>query len=619
MLNEYDYVEMFTNMMSEGFIVIDNNGIIQVYNNKAKDIFGILHNQQISHKSGQIENGDIVIIGDNAIGKDDGNLTSSSLRYIGVEDENIEKGDALIVVGVYGNKDIKPVYLYQKSKDITDTLKMNTSFLGVEIGVVVDFVNKIITIEVDSEKYTMTYINYIGHMVILDGQTKRMKFYQAQGYTAKGESVNEILEGKSYRAKGENSELLNVIGKNIFEIHKSGSTIKEFYEAGKGKNISYVNEFKEINGFPTICTLLPVNQGEKRLGAALKVEDISEIKRALKERDEALSNLEKMERKLDEEREIVEAFPNIIGESKEINYVKKLALKASKTNSTVLILGESGTGKNLLARAIHDNSSKKDKPFIHVNCGAIPENLLESELFGYEKGAFTGASNYGKKGFFELANGGTIFLDEIGEISPSLQVKLLQVLQDGSFYKVGGQEKVKVDLRIISATNKNLEEEMIEGRFREDLYYRINVFPIWVPPLRDRKEDIYLLVKSILPKICKKVGCKNKRISGESLNILLKHSWPGNVRELENILERAANLSEENTILSKHLTIRTKNKSEDLNDEILPLKKSTQKFEKRAIKKALEYYEGDKKKAMKALGIGKTTFYEKIKKYNINN
>lgn len=618
MFSEDGYVKMFTNMMSEGFIAIDRYGTIQVYNNKAKDIFGILHNQQISHKSGQIENGDIVIIGNNGIGKDDGNMTPSSYKCIGIEDENIEKEDALIAVGVYGVAGIKPVYLYQKSEDVVDTLKMETNFLGVDIGIVIDFINKIITIEINKEKYTMTYINYIGHMVILDGKTSKIKFYQAQGYTAKGESINEVLKGKVYRAKGENSELLNVIGKNIFTIHKSGSTIKEFYEVARGKDVNYVDEFKEINGFPTMCTLLTLSQKGERVGAALKVEDISEMRKVLKERDEALSNLEKIEKKLDEEREIIEAFPNIVGESKEMNYVKRLSLKACKTNSTVLILGESGTGKTLLAKAIHKNSHKKDRPFIHVNCGAIPGNLLESELFGYEKGAFTGASSDGKKGFFELADGGTIFLDEIGEISSNLQVKLLQVLQEKSFYKIGGQKKVEVDLRIITATNKNLEEEMLNGRFREDLYYRINVFPIWIPPLRDRNEDIHPLAEVILPKVCKNVGCENKRISGEALNLLLKYDWPGNVRELENILERAANLSEGNTILSKHLTIRVEDESKYFHEEVIPLKKANQKFEKNAIEKALEYYEGNKKKTMEALDISKTTFYEKLKRYNIS-
>jgi transcriptional regulator with PAS, ATPase and Fis domain len=615
--NSEDYIKMFTDMMSEGFIVIDNNGKIQIYNRKAKEIFGIAYNQQISHERGEIKKGDIIIIGDNSLGRDDGNLDSTSLECLGIQDKNIEKGDALVAIGIFRQKESIPVYKYLKKDNIEDTLKLKTNYLGIDVGVSIDFVNKIITIKVNNEKFSMNYINAIGHMVILDGETKKMKFYQAQGYTARGESLNDILKGYKYRAKGENTELLNVIGKDIFEIHKGSSTIREFYKVAKGENISYIDEFKEINGFPTMCTLIPVDKDSHRIGAALKVEDISEIKKAIRERDEALLNLEKIETELKEEKLLDKTFPNLTGESKAIKHVKKLALKASKTNSTVLILGESGTGKTILARSIHEKSKFKDKPFIHVNCGAIPETLLESELFGYEKGAFTGAKKEGKIGYFEMANGGSIFLDEIGDIPLNLQVKLLQVLQDKSFYRVGGTEKINVNIRIIAATNKNLEEEMAEGRFREDLYYRINVFPIWIPPLRERLEDIYPLVDMILPKICNEIGSKNKRISGEALNLLTRYNWPGNVRELENILERAINLAEGNTILSKHIKINIIQKKHG-KEGIIPLKKAVHHCEKEAIEKALIFYNGDKKQAMKALNISKTSFYEKLKRYSIN-
>lgn len=613
------YTRKFTDMMSEGFIFIDDKGIIQIYNNKAKEIFGITYNYDYSHSPGMIEKGDIVIIGDNCFGKDDGNLTPDSLRNIGIVDSEIEYGDAIIAIGTYNeNEGESPVYKFIKPNYGTEKLEVKCNYENIEISGLIDFKTNTIILGTDKEKYEIKYINYIGHIVVLDGKTKKMKFYQTQGYTARGEGINDLLMGKMYRAKGDPSEFLDVIGKDIFEIHKGNDTICEFYDVATGKEISYVNEFKEINGRPTICTLLPVNEEGKRVGAALKVDDISEVKKVIRERDEALYNLEQIERKLSEEESLNKLLPDIIGESEEIVSVKKLSIKASKTNSTVLILGESGTGKSLLAKAIHNNSKNKSKPFIHVNCGSIPETLLESELFGYEGGAFTGAKGVGKPGMFELAQGGTIFLDEIGEISIFLQVKLLQVLQDKTFYKVGGNKSIEVDVRIIVATNKNLEEEILKGRFREDLYYRINVFPIWIPPLRERKQDIYPLVKNMLPRICSRIGCEEKRISGEAIWLLSTSEWPGNVRELENILERAINLAEGNTILSKHLVIKkVKNIEKHEVEEIKSLKDILLEAERKAIEEAILFNNGDKKAAMDSLKIAKTSFYDKIKKYNL--
>lgn len=616
LFNSKEYINIITDIMSEGLIVIDNEGKIQVYNKKAKEIFGILNKHQQYHDGGKIQEGDIVIIGDNALGMDDGELNAKKLESIGIYDKKIKRKGALVAVGVYRDKEILPVYKYLDSDNIEDILKLETKYMDLNIWVLIDFINKIITIKVDKEEYKMRYFNSIGHMVIVDGKTKKVKFYQSNGYTARKESISDILQGEEYHGKGEDSETLDVIEKHIFEIHKDNPTIKDFYKVAKGENISYKDEFKEINGFPTICSLIPLDNNGTRVGAALKVEDISEIRRVIIERDKTLQKLEKMEKKLQEEMELENKFPNIIGESRRMKQVKRLALRASKTNSTVLILGESGTGKTILARAIHENSQFNNKAFIHINCGAIPPDLLESELFGYEKGAFTGANKEGKKGLFEIANGGTIFLDEIGDLSMNLQVKLLQVLQDKYFFRVGGTEKVNVDVRIIAATNKNLEDEMLNGRFREDLYYRISVFPIIIPPLRERIEDIHSLVEILLPKICKKVGIENKRISGEALTILTKYNWPGNVRELENVLERAVILSENSTIMSKHIAINQNNRG-SFSKEIIPIKEELELCEKEALKRALSFYNGDKKKAMKALNMCKTSFYEKIKRYGL--
>ncbi|MFS8541294.1 MAG: sigma 54-interacting transcriptional regulator, partial [Tissierellales bacterium] len=233
------------------------------------------------------------------------------------------------------------------------------------------------------------------------------------------------------------------------------------------------------------------------------------------------------------------SFKDIIGESDAIKETIKLAHIASNGQSNVLIMGETGTGKELLAQSIHNNSPRRDKPFIAVNCGALPSSLVESELFGYEEGAFTGAKKGGQPGKFELANGGTIFLDEIGEMPIGLQAKLLRVIQERKVRRIGDSKLIPVDVRIICATNRNLREMVREGKFREDLFYRINVLSIVIPPLRERREDLYLLSENILERLRKKLNCRNKLISPEVFKIFFDYDWPGNIRELENVLERA--------------------------------------------------------------------------------
>ncbi|MFA5576229.1 MAG: sigma 54-interacting transcriptional regulator [Tissierellaceae bacterium] len=612
-----NHVNMFTNMMSEGFIVIDNKGKIKIYNDKAKEIFSIANTQGISHERGRIEKGDIVIIADNSMGQDDGKLDAKSLELLGIKGARLAEGDAVIAIGSYKTRgSFEPVFNNLQKDHKEKEMNLELEIEGIQIVVKIDFVNRLISIGVDNRDYTMPYRSAIGHTVVLDGVSRQMKFYQAHGYTARGESVNDLLKGNSYMAKGEGTEILDVIGKDISQIHKSDSMIEQFLNVAMGRDIIYIDQFEEINGIPTMCTLLPVEEDGKRIGAALKVEDISQIKKAIRERDYAISKLEQAENLLLDEKALSQAFPNFSGTSRQIDNVKRMALKASKTNSNVLILGESGTGKSILAKGIHKNSKYKDRGFTYVNCGAIPGNLLESELFGYEKGAFTGAHSQGKKGFFEIADGGTLFLDEIGDIPQSLQGKLLEAIQEKSFYRVGGIERIRVNIRIISATNKNLEEEMLKGRFREDLYYRINVFPIWIPPLRDRKEDLIPLVDFLLPKICDELGTKNKRISSEAKNLLLKYDWPGNIRELENILERAVNLSEGDNILSRHIAMGNR-AAEDRGAHIMDLRAYLEDQERKAIEEALDHYGGNKRKAMEALGVSKTTFYEKLKKYQI--
>ena len=318
-------------------------------------------------------------------------------------------------------------------------------------------------------------------------------------------------------------------------------------------------------------------------------------------------------------------FENIIGTSDKMQRVFGMIDKVAATDSTVLILGESGTGKELVARALHYNSPRSQNAFVPVNCGAIPEELLESELFGHEKGAFTGAFRT-RIGRFELAGGGSIFLDEVSEMSPNLQVKLLRVVQEREFERVGGIKSIKADVRIIAATNKNLEEEVAEGRFREDLYYRLNVIPITLPPLRDRKEDIPLLIRHFLNKYASTSAKTLIEFSKKAMSVIMNYNWPGNVRELENIVERMMVLCdtpevELSDLPDKILSASTNASSEipqiDLPETGIDLSTAVSEFEKSIIIQALNRSNWVKNQAAKLLHVNRTTLVEKIKKQKL--
>ncbi len=310
------------------------------------------------------------------------------------------------------------------------------------------------------------------------------------------------------------------------------------------------------------------------------------------------------------------SFSEVIGTSESLQNVFRLVEKISPTNSTVLIQGESGTGKELIARAIHHNSLRADKPFIAVNCGALPESLLESELFGYVRGAFTDAKS-DRKGLFRSAEGGTIFLDEVSEMPPSLQVKILRALQEHEVTPVGSNIPIKFDARIIAATNKNLEEEVKSGRFREDLFYRLSVIEINLPPLRERKEDIPLLARHFIKKISKRQGVPEKKIPRDVMLALTAYNWPGNVRELENAIERAFILSQSEQIeldcLPAKIVDYSKN-SMEIRDP-LGYRPTLEEMERRYILEVLRSTNYDKAEAAQILGIDLSTLYRKLKRY----
>lgn len=315
--------------------------------------------------------------------------------------------------------------------------------------------------------------------------------------------------------------------------------------------------------------------------------------------------------------QVVEGTTQLIYCSKIMDDLMKLVERVAQSNAAVLILGESGTGKDLIAKTIHERSHRSGKPFVVINCSALRETLLESELFGHEKGAFTGA--YTRKiGLAEVADGGTLFLDEIGELSPSIQAKLLRFLQEGEIFRVGGKERIKVDVRLVSATNRDLEDDVKRGTFREDLFYRINTIIPRTPPLRQRKEDIPLLVDYFLSHGSHRYLQRGLRMSPEAMKILVDYNWPGNVRELQNLCDRLQILTEGHTImpgdLPLHLSDTDTNRLliEDFDPSI-----NLYELEKRYILKALQHFQGNKTKTATALGITIKTLYNKLHEYGV--
>jgi len=316
-------------------------------------------------------------------------------------------------------------------------------------------------------------------------------------------------------------------------------------------------------------------------------------------------------------------FHDIIGQSRKMREVFDLVKKVADCDSTILLNGETGTGKGMVARAIHQRSKRRNKPFISINCGAIPENLLESELFGHVRGAFTGATS-SKQGKFELADSGTILLDEIGDMSSDLQVKVLKVLEEGEFEQVGGAKTIKVDVRIIAATHRDLSEEVQKGNFREDLYYRLYVIPLMLPSLRDRRSDIPHLISHFMEQSNKKNDRSVQDITEEALGMMMSHAWPGNVRELKNMIERLIVLKGSGKIVAQDLPTEIKathnygpSTTIEISDEGICLNSAVTEFEKALILQSLEKTKWVKNKAAKLLHLNRTTLVEKIKRHHL--
>ncbi|SHK38127.1 sigma 54-interacting transcriptional regulator [Desulforamulus aeronauticus] len=406
-----------------------------------------------------------------------------------------------------------------------------------------------------------------------------------------------------------------LLGKNVQEAIEN-TRLHVVLRTGQ----SEVGEIQRIKGNDTICSRILLKENGQVQGAVGKVmfKDVSELRSLMKRVDLLKSELAFYKEELKRYQGTSYLLDDIIGTSEAMQNLKNLVVRVARNDSTVLIRGESGTGKELFAQALHNASQRAHNPFIKVNCAALPENLLESELFGYQEGAFTGARKGGKIGKFELANKGTIFLDEIGDMPLNMQVKLLRVLQEKEIERLGENRPIKVNIRVVAATNRNLEEMIGEGQFREDLFYRLNVVTLEVPPLRERPEDIPELVKLLMEKLAWQLGCSPKTLTPSALNTLLSYSWPGNVRELENLLERILNMIDDDTITVNQISPYIhKDKVSKAAVEIRPMKEAIESLERNLILNTLDSTAGDCLAAARLLQISKSTLYEKINRYKI--
>ncbi|MFC3883982.1 sigma-54 interaction domain-containing protein [Bacillus songklensis] len=436
-----------------------------------------------------------------------------------------------------------------------------------------------------------------------------------------------------------NGAYCEFLGTTIDEAH--GKHVQEVIENTRMHMViktgqAEIASIQSINGSEMIANRYPLYIDNELVGAVGTVmfrnaQDWLDYSRKVQPLLEELTYYKK---KFEKELGSKYRFEDLVGENKAFLEAKRLAERVSGSQSAVLLLGESGTGKELFAHAIHHASPRGAFPLVRVNCASIPEHLLESELFGYEEGAFTGAKRGGKMGKFELAHRGTIFLDEIGDMPLPMQSKLLRVLQEKEIERVGGRAPISVDVRVMAATHRNLEEMVQQGKFRQDLYYRLNVMKIDIPPLRERREDIVPIASILLKKLAHKFNRQGIELSANVVSKLQHHTWPGNIRELENVLERAVNVLDGRVIYTSHLPLYLQDEpvllesrvkmevSENVfscnESEVRPLKEVLAQAEKEAIIQALDAADGNKVEAAKLLGIGKTSFYDKCKLYKIN-
>lgn len=607
-----DWLQSIMEASSQAMFTLNREGAITRINRRTKDYFGLFNHSACAHGPGRLEPGDLVVIADSAIGADDGNLTPAGLGRLNIHEKKLRPGGRIAAIGLFDTPGSKPVYKFLPEGD-SETLELSAAWTipGLsEKSIQAAIDGKTASVTVDGVSYVIDYFWCIGQMVILDGKTGAVKFWQEKGYSARKEGIGNLLRGGSFAGKTPGSEI-KVTGYHFRDFFEG-----ELFERCLAEVLSgQIPEVRDmpcaINGYDLVASIFPAAGDEgKPEGAIVKFRNIEDIRAAIQERNNAIKSAERRYREREQAvRPEESAFAELFGGGAATAAVRHRAYKLSQLDCSVLITGESGTGKSYMAQAFR-KAQPRQGPFVTVDCSTIAPSLFESEMFGYAGGAFTGAVPKGRAGFFEEAEGGTIFLDEIGELPLDVQAKLLRAIQDKVVCRVGSTRLIPVDVRILAATNCNLREKTAAGQFRQDLYYRLSAFSLELPALRDCQEDLCFLISHLMEKIIQKYHMPKKVLSGEAVNKLLGYSWPGNIRELENVLESAVALSESDIIYAEHILLEHR-------PPHLTLRERLRQEEERIIRRTLAQCGGSRVRAMEELGLSKTVFYGKLKEYRI--
>lgn len=584
-------------MWKENIIVLNEEGGIQYIGRHVLRYMNLRWETPFAYPEGKMEEGDLLLY----FAKDGGSQKKELdlLAERGLCSRQQTAAENMVLAALVDSQDIKPLVKVNLDTEADSSVCLDTIYERNEI--VIRRANGKLEMKVNDQVLSWNRADFLSGAVLV--RDRNVKFFCCTE-NAEDDRICTLLETGAYdafcdmnRVKEERLETL--LDRKVYECLTSMNEEQgqAFFSFG-GKAAEVRRELMNV-GETKVCVYL--FEDEEKL-----MQKLSRYSQAYKKLSEGqVDGLVRQPQ--------FNSF-RLWGNEEKIMEVRRLLQKSSVTNTTILLTGESGTGKTFLAREIHRNSKRKQEAFVHVNCAAIPYQLIESELFGYEEGAFTGALKGGKKGYFEMANGGTLFLDEITEIPITLQGKLLEVLQNKTFYRVGGTKKYESNVRLIAATNRDLKTLVREKRFREDLYYRINVFPVEIPPLRERSHSMYSIVMDLLPDICTRLEMEPVLMSNQAYEKILQYPWPGNIRELENVLEKAVILSDGKIILAEDIML---SETGGFTAAAVTLQEVREQAEKEAIENALQMFHGDKNKAAQYLDIGRSNMFEKVKKYHI--